>query len=338
MRSFLPVWAHVRIPHLLALILACLCLAAPAVAASSEHAALRFGILPTGGPAESRQDWQPLLDDLSKALGQPVESVSVSTYEGMHRAVADGRVDVAFLSGKLALDAVLKYGMKVSVRLTRSDGSPGYRSVLIARRNGPVRDLAAVFASPGRWRYARSETLSVSGYLVPEAQLFARRGIDSELHFKSIVVDNHQNNALAVANGEADVASNNSADLERFAKRFPRQHAQLATLWTSELIPHAVLVTSHSLSPPTREVLREFLTEYGRGADAADERRNLKRIHELSGFDAADNEALLPFAEIEYALQLQRARSARWVDASAKQVRLQRLRADYDRVRRRLSP
>ncbi|MGO4260757.1 phosphate/phosphite/phosphonate ABC transporter substrate-binding protein [Lysobacter sp. TAB13] len=309
----------------------------PPAPAAQPTKPLQFGILPTGGPAESRDDWQALLDDLAKALNRPVESVSVSTYEGMHKAIAAGRVDVAFLSGKLALDSVLNNDMQVAVRLTRLDGSPGYRSVLIARRGGPIRDLATLLGAPGRWRYARSEPLSVSGYLVPEAQLFARRDLSSDLYFKSVTINNHQNNALAVANGEVDVASNNDADLERFAVRFPRQHAQLRVLWQSDLIPHAVLVVSRSLPAETRAAVRQFLIDYGRGADAARERRNLLRIHELSGFEAADNRALLPFEEIEYILELQQAHSARWIDENAKRARLDRLRAEHDRIERQLT-
>lgn len=325
------------LPFLFALALLC-GFATPAGAAPDAAALpLRFGILPTGGPAESRQDWQPFLDDLAGALGRPVEGVSVSTYEGMYRAVADRRVDVAFLSGKLALDAVLKDDMQVAAQLARIDGSPGYHAVLISRRDGPVRSLDALFAHPGRWTYARGEALSVSGYLVPEAQLFARRHVNSELHFKTVHIDNHQNNALAVANDEVDVASNNSADLERFAVRFPPQFAELRVLWKSDLIPHAVLVTARELPAETKAGIRRFLLDYGRGPQAEAQRRNLLRIHELSGFVAADDGALLPFAEIEYALQRQQAESARWVDDDAKNARIERLRAEHERIKARLS-
>ncbi|NZA28604.1 phosphate/phosphite/phosphonate ABC transporter substrate-binding protein [Luteimonas sp. SJ-92] len=335
-----PIHALPRAARTLASLLVLLCGSCfvPARAADTDAAPpLRFGILPTGGPAESRQDWQPLLDDLAKALERPVEGVSVSTYEGMYRAVADRRVDVAFLSGKLALDAVLKNDMQVAVQLERTDGSPGYRAVLVSRRGGPVRTPHDVFANPGRWTYARGETLSVSGYLVPEAQLFARRGVNSDLHFKAVHIDNHQNNALAVANGEVDVASNNSADLERFAVRFPRQFAELHVLWRSDPIPHATLVVARELPDEVKADIRRFLLDYGRGAQAGSQRRNLLKIHELSGFVAADDRALLPFAEIEYALARQQAESARWVDAAAKRARIERLRARHERTKGQLA-
>lgn len=335
MQRFLSALARKWIPLLLPALL--LCAGAACAATSADAPPLRFGILPIGGPAESKRDWQPLLDDLSQALGHPIQGVSVSNYEGIHQAIEDGRIDVAFLSGKLALDSVLNNDMQAMVRFVRADGSPGYTAVLIARRNGPVRNLASVLENPGRWRYARGETLSMSGYLVPEAQLFARQRLSSDLHFRSVSVDTHQNNALAVANGEADVASNNSADLERFAVHFPQQRAQLQVLWRSGPIPHAVLVVSRTLPLQTRNKMRTFLTGYGRGPDAGRQRRNLLLIHELAGFEAVDNRALLPFAEIEHVLKVRQALSARWVDKKARLARLQRLHDEYERVKARLA-
>lgn len=294
---------------------------------------LRFGILPTGGPAESSEDWQPVLDDMSKALKRPVIGVSVSTYEGMYRAVLDRRVDVAFLSGKLALDSVLAGKADVVVQLARPDGAPGYRALLLARKDGPIRDLNDVFSNPKRWTYARGETVSVSGYLVPEAQLFVNRKVSSETYFKSVKVDNHQNNALAVANGEVDLCSNNSADMERFAAKFPRQYAQLRVLWTSKMIPHGVLVTARDLPEVEKEQVRRFLLGYARGggAEAAAQLEHLQRVHKLAGFVAARDTVLLPFAQIEAALELQRARDARWVDEDARQSRMARINAELAR-------
>lgn len=319
-----------------AMVLLCLVTTGAAVA---QSAPLRFGILPTGGPSESLADWRPVLDDLAAVLGREVDGVSVSSYEGMYRAVADGRVDIAFLSGQLAKEAVLNDGMEVLARLARQDGSRGYHSVLIVRDGGPVRDLEAVFSESRRWTYARGQTVSVSGYLVPEAQLFARRGLDSDLLFKAVMVDNHQNTALAVVNGEADLASNNTADLELFARRFPAQHSQLREIWRSNLIPHAVLVIDSELPAELRSKVRAFFLGYGRGQHraVARERENLRRFHNLSGFDPAGNTALLPFAEIEYMLALQRAQTARWVDEKARLARIQRLTEDFERISRRLN-
>jgi phosphonate transport system substrate-binding protein len=295
---------------------------------------LTFGILPIGGPSESLEAWRPMLDDMSKQLDRPISRLSVSTYEGISQAIGEHRVDVAFLSGRLALAAVTAQHMQVVAQLTRGDKSKGYYSVLLVPVDSPIHSLTDLFARPGHWRYARGEELSVSGYLVPEAQLFASRGLDSDTFFARVHVDNHQNNALAVANGEVDVAANNTADLERFQQHFPEQFARLRTLWQSSLIPHAVLVVRTDLPAPLQKQIADFLTGYGqgKGKDAELEEANLKRIHDISGFAAAGNAALAPFADIEYNLNRRHALTAQWVNEAARQSRLSKIEADHRHV------
>ncbi|WP_430391259.1 phosphate/phosphite/phosphonate ABC transporter substrate-binding protein [Dyella sp. 20L07] len=298
--------------------------------------ALTFGILPIGGPSESLEAWRPMLEDLSKTLHLPVHSLSVSTYEGLGQAMNEERVDFAFVSGRLALDAVINDRMQVIAQLTRTNGSHGYYSVLLVSKDSPLHSVDDMFRQPGRLRYARGEVLSVSGYLVPETQLFANRRLDSDTFFASVSVDNHQNNALAVANNEVDVATNNTADMERFAQRFPDQAARLRVLWTSSLIPHAVVVIRTDLPAELRQRVAAAFTSYGKGKNASSERTKLQLIHDISGFTPAGNETLVPFADIEFNLDRRRAYSAQWVSDAAMQARLHKIDAEHEALVRRL--
>jgi phosphonate transport system substrate-binding protein len=325
-----------------ALLLLTLTGAVPAMAAPPSQpvpvpAPLTFGILPIGGPAESLTAWRPMLDDMSHALRQPVRSISVSTYEGLAQALNEERVDIAFVSGRLALQAVTLDRMQVIAQLTRGDGSHGYHAVLLVRRDSPLHSVADLLRRPGHWRYARGEALSVSGYLVPETQIFASRNLDSDTFFATVAIDNHQNNALAVANGEVDVATNNTADMERFAQHFPEQFARLRVLWTSTPIPHAVIVVRRDLDPAVRQAIVSFVTRYARtGPHVAAELEKLKRIHDISGFAAAGNSALAPFADIDYQLDRRRALSAQWVSPAALQARLRKIANDHRQLLQQL--
>ncbi|RDJ00692.1 phosphate/phosphite/phosphonate ABC transporter substrate-binding protein [Dyella solisilvae] len=298
--------------------------------------ALTFGILPIGGPSESLEAWRPMLDDLSHSLHLPIRSLSVSTYEGLAQAMSEERVDFAFVSGRLALDAVISDRMQVVAQLSSSSGARGYYSVLLVPKDSPLRTIDDLFRHPGRLRYARGEVLSVSGYLVPETQLFANRKLDSDTFFASVTVDNHQNNALAVANNEVDVATNDTADMERFARRFPDQYARLRVLWTSSLIPHPVVVMRSDLSAELRQRVTAALTSYGKGRNAAAEQAKLQRIYDIDGFTPAGNETLVPFADIEFNLERRRAYSAQWVSDAAMQARLHKIDAEHEALVRRL--
>src|SRR5690606_1163972 len=142
-----------------------------ALRAQDAAAPVRFGILPLGGAFESRNDWEPLLADLARALGRPVSVLSVTSYAALEQAIQRGEVDMAFLSGRMALDAVTLHGMKVVAQVTRHDGLPGYRALLLGRRGTQPATLQAVLETPERWRLARRQARSVSGYIVPPLQL-----------------------------------------------------------------------------------------------------------------------------------------------------------------------
>jgi phosphonate transport system substrate-binding protein len=316
-------------------VMACLlglALAAPVqTATAAEEAPLRFGILPLGGAFESRTDWEPLLADLSRAIGRPVSVLSVNSYEALEQAIQRDQVDMAFLSGKMALDTVTQRRMNVVAQVTRHDGLPGYRALLLTRKTGPRSTLKNLLAEPERWRLARGESRSVSGFIVPQLQLFLPNHIAMETRFASEVVGTHQATALAVANGEADVATNNTADFERFRLQFPAEAERLQVIWESELIPHAQIVVRREYSPEFQKKVQAFLVEYARGkgprGDA--ERAVLKSLHDLAGFVAADNSSLLPAAKLAYQLARQSAMSAQWVNEAARQARLQRIENGY---------
>ena len=318
----------------MALLLGCpLVAAAQAGGGSSTVGAgtLRFGILPLGGAFESRNDWEPLLADMSRAIGRPVTMLSVTSYEALEQAIQRDQVDMAFLSGKMALDAVTLRRMKVVAQVTRHDGLPGYRALLLARKTGPYSSLKGLLAEPQKWRLARGESRSVSGFIVPQLQLFLPNHIAMETRFRSELVGTHQVTALAVANGEADVATNNTADFERFRLQFPAEADRLQVIWESELIPHAQIVMRRDYGPAFQKQVQAFLVDYarGKGPRGDTERAVLKSLHDLAGFVAADNNSLMPAAKLAYQLARQSAMTSQWVNEAARQARLQRIETTY---------
>lgn len=292
---------------------------------------VRFGVLPLGGTVESRALWTPLMADMSRALGLPVSAYSVPSYEELDRAIGRDEIDMAFLSAKMALDAVMQRRMKVVAQIARRDGMPEHRAVLLARKTGPLNTLEVLLAQPERWRLARGDSRSVTGFIVPQSQLFLPNQIEMETRFRSEFVGTHQATALAVANGDADVATNNTTDFERFRQQFPVEAARLQVIWESEPPPGAPMVVRRDYPPEFQAKLQAFLVGYGKGkgprADA--EREVLKNLRAAYGYVAADDSALLPEAKLEYQLGRQRALSAAWVNDAAREQRLQRIEKAY---------
>lgn len=304
---------------------------APAAKAASAIKEVRFGVLPLGGTVESRALWTPLMADMSRALGLPVSAYSVPSYEELDRAIGRDEIDMAFLSAKMALDAVMQRRMKVVAQIARRDGMPEHRAVLLARKTGPLNTLEGLLAQPERWRLARGDSRSVTGFIVPQSQLFLPNQIEMETRFRSEFVGTHQATALAVANGDADVATNNTTDFERFRDQFPVEAARLQVIWESEPPPGAPMVVRRDYPPEFQAKLQAFLVGYGKGkgtrADA--EREVLKDLRAAYGYVSADDSALLPEAKLEYQLGRQRALSAAWVNDAAREQRLQRIEKAY---------
>jgi phosphonate transport system substrate-binding protein len=301
------------------------------LAHASPPAPIRFGILPIGSAAESREQWKPLLDDVSRQLARPITVVSVGSYGGLSSAIGSEHVDIAFLSGKLALEAVLHQRMAVMAQFVRLDGAAGNVALLIVRKDSPITDLKALLARPGYWRYARGEDLSVTGFIAPETQVFAPRGLNSDTFFTTVTKSNHQNNMLAVVNRETDVCAGNNPDFDLFSHKFPAEANQLQAIWHSTLIPAGVLVVSDNLADPLRSQLVDVMRRYGRGADAvaAHQRDNLARVPDLAGFRAADNSVLEPFVAMDFALMRQQAEHGMWIDEASRAARLRAIDAQY---------
>lgn len=307
---------------------------------AGQAAPIRFGILPIGSAAESLEQWRPLLDDLQKRLGRPVATVSVGSYASLSNAIGAQRVDIAFLSGKLAVEAVTHQHMQVFAQFVRSDGARGNVAMLVVRGDSTIRHLDDLLAPGSGWRYARSELLSVTGYIAPEAYVFAPHGLNSDTFFGSVRVGDHQSNLLAVVNRDADVASSNNPDMDLFRRNFPREAEQLRVIWRSSLIPSGVLVIRDGMPRSLRQKLTAFLLGYGKahGENGARERAKLARIPDLGGFAPEDNHVLEPFVDMQYTLLRQQAEHGQWVTPQARQARLEQIEGDRRRAVRQLQP
>lgn len=341
-------WRHQHGGSVLGTVAAALCAvllgvggAAAAGLPARAQTPLRFGILPIGSAAESLEQWRPMLADLQKRLDRPVTTVSVGSYASLSSAIGGQRVDVAFLSGRLAVEAVTHQHMQVFAQFLRKDGVQGNVATLVVRDDGPIHDLGDLIGLPAqRWRYARSEHLSVTGYMAPEAYVFAPRGLNSDTFFASVHVGDHQSNLLAVANREADVASSNNPDMDLFRRNFPGEAGRLRVIWRSRLIPSGVLVIREGLSTQLRQRLTDILLGYGkaRGVAGERERANLARVPDLGGFVAEDRRVLKPFVDMQYALLRQQAIHGQWVSQQARQEQLAKIEHDHQQTLRLLSP
>jgi len=289
---------------------------------------ITFSILSAEGQASAGPLWQPLLDDMSKAIGAPVKPYFGSNYTVLVEAMRGNQTQVAWFSAKPAVEAIDRADAEVIARTVNKEGLDSYRSTLIVRAGSGI-TLEQVLACGKRFDFGIGDAQSTSGTLAPMAFLFNPRNIVPAQCFKTVRSANHQSNAFSVASGVLDVATSNTVNTVFMTKQNPQVAAQIQEIWQSPPIPESGILVREDLDPALKEKIRSFFLTYGQGdsVEAQRQRQVLSGL-EYSRFNAADDGYLNPIREMIADQQLNEARAKGDAAAAATAEReLQRLRS-----------
>jgi phosphonate transport system substrate-binding protein len=282
--------------------------AAAGVVASSPVSAqavseLNFGILSTESQQNLKARFTQFLADMEKSLGIKVNAFFAGDYAGVVEAMRFGKVQVAIYGNAAAIQAVDRASGEVFAQVLEQDGSDGYYSVLIVNKDSKIRDFEDLRRSAGKYTFGNGDPNSTSGFLVPGYYAWALNNIDIRHHFTRIVSGSHEVNALAVANGQVDVATCNSEALRRLEINTPAKREALRVIWQSPLIPLNPLVWRTDLAPEVKQKLTAFLFNYGAEGPGkspeklAAERASLEAMKN-GRFRASSNKQLIPLRQI----------------------------------------
>ena len=289
---------------------------------------ITFSILSAEGQASSGPMWQPLLDDMSKAIGVEVTPYFGSNYTVLVEAMRGGHTQVAWFSAKPALEAVDRAEAEVIARIVDPEGRDSYQSTLIVRTGSGI-TLDDVLKCDSTYDFGIGDAQSTSGTLAPMTFLFNPRNIEPARCFKTVRSANHQANAFGVATGVLDVATSNTVNTVFLTRQNPQIAAQITEIWQSPPIPESGIVVREDLDPALKEKIRSFFLTYGQGEGAEAERqRQVLAGLNYSEFRAADDSYLDPVREMVADQQLADARQrGDQAAVAAAQQELQRLRA-----------
>ena len=247
---------------------------------------INFGIISTESTQNLKADWQPLIDDMAKQTGLKVTAFFAPDYAGIIEGMRFNKVQVAWLGNKSAMEAVDRANGEVFAQMVNADGTQGYYSHLIVHKDSPIKSLDDVLKNGKSLAFGNGDPNSTSGFLVPGFYVFAKNKIDAKTHFKIVRNANHETNALAVANKQVDVATNNSENLGKIQERQPEKFKEIRVVWTSPLIPLDPLVMH-----------KAFFYNYAK-SDAR-EKEIVMKISKLSGFKPSTNAQLTPIRELD---------------------------------------
>ena len=286
---------------------------------------INFGIISTESSQNLKSDWQPVLDDMAKKLGMKVNGFFASDYAGIIEGMRFNKVQVAWFGNKSAMEAVDRANGEVFAQMLNADGTLGYYSHLIVHKDSPIKSLDDMLKQGKNLSFGNGDPNSTSGFLVPGYYVFSQNNIDPKTFFKVSRGANHESNALAVANKQVDVATNNSENLDKIKEKLPAKFNDIRVIWTSPLIPSDPLVIRKDMAEPLKGKVKEFFYNYGKGSQQ--EKDNLYKLSKLSSFKLSTNSQLIPIRQLE----LFKDRNKIDADASLAAADKQSKLADIDR-------
>ena len=260
---------------------------------------LNFGIISTESQANQKPIWEPFIAAMSEEIGMPVKAFYATQYAGVIEAMRFGQVQLAWLGGKSYIEANKIADAEVFAQTVNADGTKGYFSHLIMNKDNPqlaeAKQLGGdkfVIQNAPDLTFAFNETNSTSGYLVPSYYVFAQNSVNPKNAFKRLVFSgNHEATALAVANNQVDVATNNSESLSRLEKTNPQARENIEVIWTSVLIPSDPIAWRADLPEDIKTKVSDFFYSYN-------DPTVLEPL-EWQGFDSATDNVWNPIRELD---------------------------------------
>jgi len=277
-------------------------IAAPAQADMPKE--INFGIISTESTQALEASFRPFLDDMSEYLGVAVNPFFASDYAGVIEGMRFDKVDVAWFGNKSAIQAVDRAGGEVFAQTIKDNGEKGYYSLLITQADSPLKSLDDVLKCDKTLTFGNGDPNSTSGFAIPGYYVWALNNKEPEDCFKRVTSSNHEGNALAVASGKVDVATNNTESMyARLAKSKPQEAAKIKEIWRSPLIPSDPMVWRSKLSQDAKQKIYFFFMQYGRMGDMEKVKRERAVLAQLSDgwgpFLASSNAQLLDVRQIE---------------------------------------
>jgi phosphonate transport system substrate-binding protein len=202
---------------------------------------LRLGMIPSTDPGKIVRDSQPLVKYLEKQTGSRVELVVPTNYAAVVEAIADDRVDIAYLGGFTFVQAAHRASVSPLVQRERDQN---FHSVFITQPGSNVNSLADL---KGR-TFVFGDVNSTSGHLMP-AYYMRQAKVDPDVLAKALYTGGHDATALAVANGKVDAGAMDELVLSNMMKTGKITANQVRVFYTTPSFFDYVWAARKGLDP-----------------------------------------------------------------------------------------
>jgi phosphonate transport system substrate-binding protein len=166
---------------------------------SGSQAVLRVAMIPSTDAGKIVRESQPLVNYLERETGSRIDLVVPTNYAAVVEAIANDRVDIAYLGGFTFVQASRRAGARPLVQRERDQN---FHSVFITQPGSGINSLADLKGHS----FAFGDVNSTSGHLMP-AYYMRAAGIDPGDLTKTLYTGGHDATALAVANSKVDAGA-----------------------------------------------------------------------------------------------------------------------------------
>ena len=160
---------------------------------------LRLGMIPSTDPGKIVRQSQPLVKYLENETHSKVELVVPTNYAAVVEAIANDKVDIAYLGGFTFVQASRRAGVQPLVQRERDQN---FHSVFITHPGSSINSLADLKGQT----FTFGDVNSTSGHLMP-AYYMRDAKVDPDVLSKALYSGGHDATALAVANKKIDAGA-----------------------------------------------------------------------------------------------------------------------------------
>ncbi len=217
---------------------------------------LTIGLIPSEDSQAMIEASKQVLSTLQTRLGMPVVPFVATDYNGIIEALRAGKLDVAYLGPFSYVLATSVANVEAfAVAVTRKTGQSAYKSVIVARKDSGIRELADL---KGR-TFAFVDPSSASGHLFPKAGLEQAGFVPAQLFSRVIFSGSHDASILAVENRKVDAAAVADRIFASAVSKGLVKQDDFQVVWSSRPIPESPMVWRKDLDPALQQKVASAL-------------------------------------------------------------------------------
>ena len=251
---------------------------------------LVLGMVPSREAGAIADSLDPLAEMLSERLGIPVDTFISTNYVGLVEAMGNDRIDIGFFGPSAMVQAIDRYDA-VPITASVRYGSSTYKTQFNVRCDGPIETFedfpgaSIAFVDPG----------SSSGYQFPYVFLKNQQGIDASTDMSPVFAGSHDAAALAVYNGDVDIATSFNDVREDLQEEYPDVMDVVCVMGYTGDIPNDGQVVRAGLDPELTLQIQQALIDI---AETEEGQALVNELFNVTAFEPVSSEAYDPVREV----------------------------------------